>query len=264
MKEFLRKNYKMGNDIFGLPQEYKGIKLYPIKLKDLNYQEIFYSTFTHPKSYIPNKEVLKSSYLKFFIYVVIPNMNTDSEMIFKEFMHLLNYITHEEDIDLIPVRKDGEGLDSIDLFIQFGDIKLNEKDFDNMREIILEQNGLSIEYIEEYRPDLEKKLNFVNRGEDNLTLKDRIFTFCSLMRIDVNHLVDYTILQFNDHFEKLINLKEFDLYKPLLVSGQIELKNGEIKHYLYHSKKSGRYEGILTSMEDFKNSEAFKALQNLK
>jgi len=177
-------------------------------------------------------------------------------------MDFLSYVTQEDNIDLIPTKKSGEGLDSIGLTIKFGNIELTENDFDNMREIILEQNGLSLGYIEEYRPDLEKKVAFLNRGNEGLTLQDEIFTFCSLMKISVNNIQDYSILQFRNHFEKLINLKEFDLYKPLLVSGQIELKHGEIKHYLYHSKKSGRYDSILTNLEDFAKTEAGKALQN--
>lgn len=261
MKKSLKKIYNYGNDIFGLPQQYKGVDLYPIKVKDLKYQDIFYSNFCQPKKYIPDKEILKSSYLKFFIYVFIPNSKMDTKLLYSQFIDFLSYIFKKE-VSILYKQGDGEGLSSIDLGIRIGDIELTENDFDNMREIILEQNGLSIEYIEEYHPDLEKKLSFLNRSNESLTLQDEIFTFCSLMKISVNDIKDYSVLQFRNHFEKLINLKEFDLYKPLLVSGQIELKSGEVKHYLYHSKKSGRYDSIMTNLEDFTKDEAFKALQN--
>jgi hypothetical protein len=51
-----------------------------------------------------------------------------------------------------------------------------------------------------------------------------------------------------------------NLYKPLLVSGQITLKNGgDVKNYFYHSKKGSRYESITTDADDFsaRNKDAF-------
>jgi hypothetical protein len=61
--------------------------------------------------------------------------------------------------------------------------------------------------------------------------------------------------------EKILTVREFDLYKPLLVSGQIKLENGgDIKHYLYHSARTGgRYDSILQNVDTFmeKNKDAF-------
>jgi hypothetical protein len=80
------------------------------------------------------------------------------------------------------------------------------------------------------------------------------------MQKTVDDIKDYTIYQFNSQLERLGILKEFELYKPLEASGQIKLQNGsEIKHYLSHIKKAGRYDGILISKEAYvEHSDIFK------
>ena len=261
MKEELKKTYDEGNDIFGYPQVYKGIELYPIKIRDVKYQHTFYQMFTHPKNYISNRDILRSSYLKFFIYAVIPNLEIDDATALSEFLDFISYITRVDDISIIYKQVPGEGLESILLKLKVGEKEFREDEFDDIREIILEQNGLSIEYVESYDPGLEESLRFANKNTD-MSFQDEIFTFCSLMRIAIKDIEDYTILQFKNHFEKLLTLKEFDLYKPLLVSGQITLKSGDVRHYLYKSKKSGRYDSILVDVEEFKQSDLMKAIDN--
>jgi hypothetical protein len=252
MREELRKLYVSGNDIFGYPQMYKGISLYPIKIKDTDMQNLFYQIFSHPKTYIPNVDILKSSYLKFYMYVVGPNLDYSSERIVNDFLKVMKYICKTDDIVVgykeIP---NAVGLDSVRLLVKIKDIEISEEEFDDIREIVLEQNGLSIEYIESYNPEMEVHLSFMNRNSSNITMQDEIFTFCAIMRMGLKDVEDYTIFQFKNQMEKLLVLKEFDLYKPLLVSGQITLKGGEVKHYFYHSVKAGRYDSIIISTDDF-------------
>lgn len=260
MNEQIKKIYSDNNDIWGLPQEYKGIKLYPLKLTDTKYLDQFYHIFSYPKNYIPEKAVLKMSYLKFLLYVVQPNSNFAELYIEEIIIEFLKHITKIEEISLDWNPEDNpKTLDDIILKITINNITFYEDDFDNIREIILEQNGLSVDYVEQYRPDLESKLGFLNRG-DELTLKDKVFTFCALMQKTVDDIKDYTIYQFNSQLERLGILKEFELYKPLEASGQIKLQNGsEIKHYLSHIKKAGRYDGILISKEAYvEHSDIFK------
>jgi hypothetical protein len=256
MNEQVKKNYKPENNIFGLPQEFKGLKLYPILLKDLHYQEIFYKIFARPKNYLTNIEILKASYLKFIIYVLSSVEGGDE---FDDLVSLLKYITKQEEVELLIKQNNAKGFDSFDVRIKIGDIILNETDFDDIREIVLEQNNMSIEYVEAYNPELEEHLKFLNRGSSDLDLQDQIFTLCAIMKIPLSEVVNYTLFQFNNLFERILTLKEYDLYKPLLVSGQITLKSGEIKHYLYHSRRNGRYDALFVDPEDFmkKNQEAF-------
>ena len=71
----LYEKYDTTLDIWGEPQEYRGIKFYPIKLKELKYQRLMYGLFGYPKNYIPDKTILKLSYLKFLFYYRSWNWN---------------------------------------------------------------------------------------------------------------------------------------------------------------------------------------------
>lgn len=260
MNNELKKIYSENNDIWGLPQEYKGIKFYPIKLVDSEYLHKFYHVFSYPKNYIPDKQVLKMGYLKFLLYVVQPSVESSGTNMEELILEFLKYVTHSKTCLLNwNSEDDPKSLEDMKLTISIDDKVFDEHDFDNIREIVLEQNGLSVEYVEQYRPDLEEKLNIQNNGEE-LTLKDKVFAFCVLMQKKIDDVKDYTIFQFNAQLERLGVLKEFELYKPLEATGQIKLQNGsEIKHYLAHIKKSGRYDSILVSKESYmEHSDIFK------
>jgi hypothetical protein len=259
MKDYLRKTYDEGLDLFGYPQDYRGIKIYPILLKDIKYQKIFYEVFCRPKLYIAERTILKSSYLKFLIYIIQSTINSEGHEILDNLLDILKYLTKKE-VLITYEEKNGEGLDSIALTLIIDGQKFNEYDFEDIREIVLEMNGLSIDYIEAYDPQMEEHLRFYNRKSEDLSLQDEIFTYCALQKMSVKELENYTIFQFKNSMEKVLVLKEFDLYKPLLVSGQIELKSGEIKNYLYRSIKNGRYDSIKVDVADFiENSDVMKA-----
>jgi hypothetical protein len=259
MNEYVSKIYNTQNDIWGLPQEYKGIKIYPLKIKDIKFQDYFYKTLAYPKNYIPDKKIIKMSYLKYLIMVVRQVIKNDID-VGDALLDLLKHTMQKEDISYeVGYKKDGEDFDAIDLQIIVGDIVLSENEFNDIREIILEQNGLSIEYIEEFNPELEERMSIFNKSTD-INMVDEIFTFATLMNKTIFEIENYTLYQFKMHMEKLIIMKDFDMFKPLEISGQIKLKSGEIKHYLFHSKKASRYGSILVDREEFvKNNELFQS-----
>jgi len=259
MNDSIRSIYREECDIWGYPQEYKGLKIYPIKIKDIEIQNLFYRNFAYPKNYIPDKNILKMSYLKFLLYIV--QRGVDAEDKGKELLKLLKYLFREDDIEFNY--KEIKDSDDFDIVIKTGDVSITESDFEDIRAISLEQNGLSLEYVESYNPELEDKLAFINKDAPNVNFADEVFTFCSMMKKTLPEIENYTIYQFRNQMEKLITLHDYDVYRPLEVSGQISIKGGQIKHYLYNSKKSsGRYDSVLISKDEFvKKGEVFQVAQ---
>jgi hypothetical protein len=249
--------YKPENNIWGYDQEYKGIKLKPIRIKDVYHREMFYKLFAVPQKYIPDYQVLKMSYLKFLLYVVqgsISNGNNKEELS-EKLIELLSHITGIDNIsysytvdenakDILEVSK---------IYINIGDIQINEGDFDNIREIVLAQNGLTIEYVESYNPSLEKNLEFLNRNTANITFEDQIFVMASLLSVPVTSLENYTLYQFNSHLERMTSLEKYRIINPLEISGQIKSKTGEelARHYFYHSENTNRYDRLLLDKDTF-------------
>lgn len=248
MNEELTKLYNSTNDLFSLPQTYKSISFYPIKVKDQPQLNLLYKIFAQPKEYISKKEIIKLSYLKFILYAF-----GDTDKVQEDITKILEHITNKKvkiGYDLID-KTQVVSLENILFKIMIDDISFDEQEFDNIREIVLLQNGMSVEYVESYRPDLEKKMEFFSFGND-VDFVDEIFTFAVQMRLGMEEIGNMTVYQLNNMVERLFVGKNYDMLKPLEVSGQIKLKSGEIKPYLYHmNNKKGRYDQLLIPQDQW-------------
>lgn len=251
--------YDKNKDIWGLPQEYREILLYPLKISELKYRNLLYKIFCYPKTYIQNREILKMSYLKYLLFIIQNNIDPDGQEVIDWLKDFLKHIT-KSNIELIMKENPQSPIptDKIIFKIMIGDKQLTEQDFDNLREIILEQNGIGIDYVESYRPDLEKILDSV-RNNLSTNFKDEVFSLCALMKLKISEIGEYTLYQYKEQMQRVMLLHNYGIYKPLEASGQIKLKNGEIKHYLADIPDGGRYGSILVEKEEYKqNDDIFK------
>jgi len=243
-------DYKKINDISGDPQIYKGLKLYPIMLKDKKYLDLYYKIFHYPQHTAKSKKILHLSYLKFFLF---SGLSTKPKEDVEDF---LKYLTKQDvEIQYHVAKKVIEDINDINFInIHIGDVTIDESEFNDIREIVLKQNGLSIEYINQYDADLEDRLRSTFSDSD-IDFYDEIWILASLMDINPREILEnYTFYQFNEMLNRKIMLKQFDMLKPLEVSGQIEFKNGDkIKSYLSHYGDKGRYDAIFISPDKFFN-----------
>lgn len=258
----IEKIYNFKNDLWGLPQEFRGIKFFPMKLKDVHAQDLYYKLFQFPKNFISQKDVIKSSYLKYLLLFIQQSKNPDGREIQDGLIEFLKIITRCESVLVKTTALDipGDLLHRLVITIGIDEVNFSENDFDIIREIILRQNGLSTKYIEEYNPELEKFLGFVNNKFDRLTFEDEITLFSVMMQKSFSEIEDYTIYQFRKSLERLLLVHNFDLYSPLEVSGQIKSKDGSeiIKHYFSPlNESSGRYSSILIEKNKFLETNPF-------
>jgi hypothetical protein len=259
MNEQVKAIYKEMNDVWGKPQTYRGIQFHPINLVDSEYLDMMYRYFAQPKNYIQDVAVLKMSYLKFLIMLA----GDKKEKFQSDIRDFFKYVTKNDDISdfrwkIIDVNKPAD-INNISIEIDIAGVVICEADFENIREIILQQNGLSVEYVEEYNEDLEKKLEFFSEVDDTNYI-DQLFTFSLLEDRTMDEIGKYTMYQMKHLLERSFTLKHYDLYKPLVVSGQITLKSGEVKPFLYHIGQKGRYSSIKMDVKEYldKNKDIFK------
>jgi len=258
MNPNLVKKYKIINDIRGDPQEYKGIKLYPIKIGDIELKEKFYRLMFHPKMYIQQREILRMSYLKFLIFVVqenIKNVYEDVDLL-NDLIEFLSKITGKDNVafKIFEHPEEIDPFDKISIHIDIDGIEISEFDFDDIRAIVLEQNGFNLEYIESYDPSLEDKLAFMRRGQEETDLKDEIYSFCAITNLSEIEACDKTLFQFKSRLEREMVMKDYQSFKPLEVSGQISSKDKSeelFKHYLSHIPRQTRYGSILVDKDKF-------------
>lgn len=251
MNEKVKEIYSNINDVFGLPQKYKEVNFYPLLVKDFEYAGLLHALFSYPKiAASSTKRLFLMSYLKF----MLQEMSVGIENIEKFF----KYITRKENVSIEIFKRDNEELKTLDdaiLFLNIDGVMFSEEEFENLREIILEQNGSDIDYINQYDPSLEENLQWMNR-EYPLTFNDQIFTLSALFKSRPEEIAEWTLYQLIDIFDRIIVLKQYEIYEPLLASGQVKMKGGKLQSYLYHKKKKNRYDSILMSQEEFAQLES--------
>jgi len=253
MNDEVKQIYNEISDVFGNPQKYKDIEFYPLLVKDMEYIQLFNLIFTfHKLAASSTKRLYLMSYFKFALI----EMKIPQEMIEKFFIH----ITKIEDTKIIFWNAKGkvetfEDLDDTVFQLKIGEVIFSEEEFENLREIILEQNGTDIDYINQFDESLEESLKWTQK-EYPLSFSDQIFTLSALFKSLPKEIGEWTLYQLIDIFDRVIALKQYEIYEPLLASGQVKMKNGKLQSYLYHKKKKGRYDSIFMSQEEFGKLEA--------
>ena len=264
MNNRLKKIYKPDNDIFGLPQIYKGISFYPIKVNQLELKERYQRLLWNPKNYIPDRTVLRMSYLKFLFYVI--QQAYDDINLIEDLIKFLQEVTKVEKVEIRynEIEEIEDPFERINFRIFINNCDFNEQEFEDIREIILEQNGSSLDYIESYNPELEKKLNFVNSNM-TLDLKDEIYSFCAMTGLSEKDVGELTLYQYKNRFERETMFLMYKLFKPLEISGQIQAKNKKelIGHYFTHTENAkSRYASIMVDAKSFIEQAGFDANNN--
>jgi len=256
--------YKKNADVWGLPQSYKGIKFHPLKISDEIQINEFNKLFSYPKSATNDNPVIyKMSFLKFLIYVLPYLLGENKENIdFREDLRIfLAYVTKTdvEDIELSSRNRDDRIDDQIEnliisLYIGEDSEIFTEADFSIIRDIILQQNGSSTEYVEAYRPELEKDLQFAMRNIEKYNFSDQIFSFAALFNKTMEEIKDCTLFQMKNLLDSKGAVETYRMQTiPLTEVG----KEYDVKHYMKNLKIRGRYDEILQTVDEFKEDTSY-------
>jgi len=238
-------------DLQKLPQEYKGVKFYPLRISEENIFKKVMQTIGVPKSYIKTEPtIMKMSYLK-FLCLILRKRDDIKEM--------LLYITKSKEINFeVSLRKGAnpENLkyEDMNITIHIDNIPFNENDFDIIREIILRQNYYSTKYIEEYDPELEELLLLKQKAlKKSNTLIDKIFVLCSLMNKLPEEISNLSYYQFYKLYYASTMKVETQIYQGWISAGFISFEKGKnFTTYLDPMPdRAGRYDDIKMSKESF-------------
>jgi len=224
-------------DVFGKPTEYKSIKIYPVKIVDILDFYTNVNCLTINKNKIPDVEIIKMSYL-LFLFVISHKEPEFLEMLFK----ILNMVLKDQEFTL--------GFENEQLIFKVNDIIITDYEFDNIRDIILKQNLLSIEQILD--PQLEKRLKeaeeFMSNKNKSASLEERIVAYHCVSGMKYEDIEQLTIYQFNKGLERMQLIKNFEVYTyPLLKGGS----GDKIQDWLIHIEERGKYDHLLISESEF-------------
>lgn len=277
IREDLLRFFKEENNLLGLPQNYKGINLYPIKLLDFQTSKLITMIFGKCKKEIINnlidvkmqKKAYKMSQLKLLMTFYQMQLNPNGVEVAEWIKMILGLLTKNnyEDVSIILsgevkfISASDLINDTSEIYLVINGVVFTETDFDDIREIILEQNGMSVTSIDEFHPELEIALQQTKSNTRNdVTFSDDIFSFVSLLQKPVQEIENYTLYQFKKQYERLRMIEEYRALYPLEISGKIKVKQG-VPHFDSHAKEKSRYDSIMVDMKEFEQNDLMKGTQ---
>lgn len=244
--------YNESLDFQKLPQEYKGVKFYPLCISEKDIFEKMMGTIGIPKSYIKTEPmIMKMSYLKFLCFLLKKR---------DDIKNILSYITKIDNIDFEITLRKGANINDLhyedmNIIIHVNDINFNEYDFDIIRDIILRQNYYSTAFIEEYDPELEELLTLKQKASGNggNSFEDKIFVLCVLMNKMPEEIANLSYYQFYKLYYAATMKMKTQIYQGWISSGFISFEKGKtFTTYLDPMpNRGGRYDEIKMSKESF-------------
>ena len=251
-------NNETYSNLWGNYIEYRGIKFYPLKVDEYYYYQLMLQLLSYSKNAVSDINIIHMSYLKFMLLMIqLKDNNGQVENNLALLLFLLSYVTKTKlDINNVRFKLKQNPPKSIDDYedikIVINDVEINQSDFETIRQIILEQNGVSLKIINQYDPSLEEKLVYMQKGIEALDFDEEVFAFSIYMRLSLNEVKKYTFYQFKKSMERIQLKDQDDKFKPLEVSGQISFKDGShIPSWLSHVTEKGRYDSILVDKDKF-------------
>ncbi len=225
------------NDVFGRPTEYKEIKIYPVKIINILdfYKNI--DCLVINKNKVPDIEIIKMSYL-YFLYILSHHDPEILEMLFR----ILDMVLKDQEYQL--------GFVSEQLILKVNDITINDNEFDNIKNIILKQNLLTVDNTLD--SELQKKYKeaeeFLAKKNKSATLEERIIAYHCVSGMRYEDIEQLTIYQFNKGLERMQLIKNFEVYTyPMLKSGS----GDKVQDWLSHIETRGMYDHVLMKREEF-------------
>ncbi|EQB4340353.1 hypothetical protein ACYJ2U_001753 [Clostridium botulinum] len=248
-------------DIWGDPRTYKGIKIYPILMKDI--AEFYNKSYplTIDKEGISmafnNPEILTMSYFDFYTILICMAINEDGDKLFptglEDLFRLLQLVFREQQFSIATNLQTGKPM----ILIEIGrnkTVTIRGSEFDKLKEIILKQNNAYMEKPKNLHPEvqkaIEKAIEYHNKRnkEKMATLEEQIASYGAATCKSYDEIKKMTKYQFDFGISRLSLLMSCRMIWAMSASGMIPAE--DIPNWLQHIPKTNGYEDILVSSKE--------------
>ena len=249
IKEEIFKNY-YDELTFDDPIDYKGLLLYPVSIRKINKFLQSSSVLRIQKEYIPDKEIIKMSYLKFLMTNIDKEKEEYGESLTFDLLALCFMICMRiEEISIrLFIGEDGKAK------LILNDVEINENDFDYLRKLILYQNlpNYDDELMNpDLKNDLEQADKIKNGGEETEDFEHLIANLVIGTGMNIDDVKNLPIRKFYIIGQVMDRKLHYSIYKQASVGGFVEFKQ-PITHYL--KKNIDLLENKVTTVETRKNN----------
>lgn len=249
----LNKDSLMPYLIYNRPIEYSEcITLYPVMMRDvLLFQSLYQSITVRKDSLFHEKKIIKMTYLEFLIYSMnhrelgeqyhIPELSN----YFLYALELLQLCCRSREIKISP--EDGS------LRIDGG--LITPAVFDDLRRIIILQNGIDFDMDEFINSDTEQKLlqaeKAGNKDEYRACMEDYIDSLVIAMNATEEQIMKMTVRKFWRYIRRYQFREGYTIAKTGESSGMVKLKE-PLKYWMLSLEENDRYEQYTADENELK------------
>ena len=249
IKEEIYKNY-YEEFTFDDRIDYKGLLLYPVSIRKINKFLQSSSVIRIQKEYIPDKEIIKMSYLKFLMTNIDKEKEEYGESLTFDLLALCFMICMRIEEISIRLFIDEDGKAKLIL----NGVEIDENEFDYLRKLILYQNlpNYDDELMNpDLKNDLEQSDKIKNGGEETEDFEHLIANLVIGTGMNIDDVKNLPIRKFYIIGQVMDRKLHYSIYKQASVGGFVEFKQ-PITHYL--KKNIDLLENKVTTVETLKNN----------
>ena len=241
--------------IVDAPIPYKGLMIYPIRMRDYVLFNTYVQSLLFDKNEIPDVKIISMTKLE-YMYHAIADENAPPLLLW--FDRLLSLCLKDddtfEDITIsVNTRyiRDEKGKP----FFLIGGERYDSADFENIRELICEQNLIELpdtSISKEVRDSLEKAREYRRKlsGSKPASLEDHVISLASATGWTLEYVYDMTVRKFKKSIQRLDNLIHYKIYLSASMSGMVEFKDKSfIKHWLSDIDENDKYGDVSVDLD---------------
>lgn len=228
------------------------ITLYPISMEYVMEFQMYSRAITFRKdSRIGNKQIIKMTYLDFLFYAMLhPELSElveDTPDIGKFFFYTIN---------LLGLACKGQPIDINDEgHIRINEYEINADEFDDIRRIIILQNGIDFDIDEFLNYETEKRLQKaqrdINKGNDTVTIEDYIDSLCMVLQVSEQSIKDMSIRKFWRLIKRHELHETYTIMKTGECSGMVKFKE-PVKHWMRSIEEEDKYAHLKANEDELK------------
>lgn len=247
---------------FDLPVPYRGLNIYPIKVRDYFMFNSYVSSLTIDKNSMGDPDIIRMSELEYVFFTAENNINEQPYLLW--FDRLLKLcLVEDESFEKIEKSIQRYKYDENNKpYFLINNQKYFSNDFVEIKNIICEQNMVDLpdeNISKEVRDSLEEAKRIKNKNSSPGTLEDYVISLSTVTGWKPEYIYSMTVRKFIKSIRRYDNLIHYKIYLSASMSGMVEFKDKSfIKHWLNNLDEKDKYKDVSLGLDEIQSRLSFQ------
>lgn len=238
---------------------YRGLKIYPVNVENYLFFNVFSQCLTVDKNSLPSAKIISMTYLEYLFYATEENPDQTPYVIWLDRL-LEMCLKEDKSFEKVEESIKRYGYDEKGKpFIRIGEENYNAKDFEEIKNIICQQNLIDLpdeNISKEVRDSLEKAKEYKARLNNArpATMEDYLISISMVTGWTLEYIYSMSIRKFLHTITRMDNLIHYKIYLTASMSGMVEFKDKSfIKHWLTNLEETDKYKDVSIGLDEMKD-----------